>query len=219
MQRNSNDSDDEEYSRRKRRCLPTTDEEPKTDGGQPVALEERLTIGSKSWGDVEQDKWRQYHRPSYPPCTSARTTLHANDREYEVFNVERYELLFLLQHGRQHPYERQANGYSEGWDGQKVRQENVADFCRAHAILSQTGVIDPFKKWAVQKAMQENLQGFSRYYEGIDGAVLVFSTLYKCDDVEEARNSYLVDEAETMLGVDGEKLVEYVWRKYGDDVR
>ena len=95
----------------------------------------------------------------------------------------------------------------------------MADFCRAHAILSQAGVIDPFKKWAAQKAMQENLQGFSRHYEGIDGAVLGFATLCKYDDVEMAKNSYLVDEAEEMLGVDGEKLVDYVWRKYGGDVQ
>jgi len=61
------------------------------------------------------------------------------------------------------------------------------------------------------------LTGFSRYYEGIDGAALGFATLYKYDDVEMAKNSYLVDVAEEMLGVDGEKLVEYVWRKYGGD--
>jgi hypothetical protein len=67
--------------------------------------------------------------------------------------------------------------------------------------------------------MQEDLQGFSRYYEGIDGAALGFATLYKYDDVEMAKDSYLVDEAEEMLDVDGEKLVDYVWRKYGDDVR
>jgi hypothetical protein len=67
--------------------------------------------------------------------------------------------------------------------------------------------------------MEEDLQGFSRYYEGIDGAALGFATLYKYDDVEMAKDSYLVGEAEEMLGVDGEKLVDYVWRKYGDDVR
>jgi len=67
--------------------------------------------------------------------------------------------------------------------------------------------------------MQENLQGFSRYYEGLDGAVLGFATLYKCDDVKEAKNSHLVDVAEEMLDVDGEKLVDYVWQNYGDNVR
>jgi len=67
--------------------------------------------------------------------------------------------------------------------------------------------------------MQEDLQGFSRYYEGLDGAVLGFATLCKYDDVAMAKDSYLVNEAEEMLDVDGEKLVDYVWRKYGNDVR
>ena len=45
---------------------------------------------------------------------------------------------------------------------------------------------------------------------GLDGAVLGVATLYECDDVEMASDSYLVDEAEEMLGIDGEMLVEYL---------
>lgn len=188
-----------------------------TGSRQPLALEERLDTGSKSWGDIQQDRWRLYHRPSFPPCTGARTTLHANSDEVDDENEEFYDKLFLLQHGRQHPAERRSNGYSEGWDGQKVRQENVWKYCRARVILSQAYVTGLNREEALQKVMQENLNGFSRYYEGIDGAALGFATLYKYDDVEDAKNSYLVDKAEEMLGIDGEKLVEYVWRKYGDD--
>jgi hypothetical protein len=217
MQRNSNDSGNQEGREASEEDVDTDTAEAVTDGGQPLALEERLDTGSKSWGDVQKDKYQYDHQPSFPPCSTAHTTLYA--READDDKEERYEVFFCLQHGRQHPFERQSNGYSEGWDGQKIRQEDVADFCRANTILSQAGVIDPFKKWAVQKAMQEDLQGFSRYYEGIDGAVLGFATLYKYDDVEMAKNSYLVDKAEEMLSVDGEKLVDYVWRKYGDDVR
>jgi len=213
MPTNSNDSGNQENREASEKDVDTDTATAVIDGGQPVAMEQG--DGAKSWGDARRDKWYLHHRPSFPPCTSARTTLHARDADDE----DRFNLLFCLHHGRQHPAERRPNGYSEGWDGQKVRQENVADFCRAHAILSQAGVIDPFKKWAAQKAMQENLQGFSRHYEGIDGAVLGFATLCKYDDVEMAKNSYLVDEAEEMLGVDGEKLVDYVWRKYGGDVQ
>jgi len=148
-----------------------------TDGGQPLVLEEQLTLGSKSWGEVQMDKYQYDHQPSFPPCTSARTTLYA--READDDKEERYKLFFCLQHGRQHPYERQSNGYSEGWDGQKVRQEDVWKSCRAHIIASRAGVNDPVKEWAVQKVMQENLNGFSRYYEGIDGAAVGFATLYK----------------------------------------
>jgi hypothetical protein len=34
-----------------------------------------------------------------------------------------------------------------------------------------------------------------------------------------AKDSYLVDEAEEILGINGEQLVEYVWDKYGDGMR
>jgi len=61
--------------------------------------------------------------------------------------------------------------------------------------------------------------GFSRYYEGLDGATLGFATLYECDNEEMAKGSYLVDEAEEILDIDGEMLVEYVWDNYGDDVQ
>jgi site-specific recombinase XerD len=42
--------------------------------------------------------------------------------------------------------------------------------------------------------------------------------LESIDGVEMTRTPYLVDEAEEMLGIDGEGLVEYVCRKYGGDV-
>jgi hypothetical protein len=217
MPTNSNDSDNQEDRQASDEDVETETQTPVTDGGQPLALKERLDTGSKSWGEVQKDKHQYDHQPSFPPCSTAHTTLYA--READDDKEDRYEVFFLLQHGRQHPFERQSNGYSEGWDGQKVRQEDVWKFCRAHIILSQAGVNGPVKEWAVQKVMQGNLTGFSRYYEGIDGAALGFATLYKYDDVEMAKNSYLVDEAEEMLGVDGEKLVEYVWRKYGGDVQ
>ena len=217
MPTNSNDSGNQEDREASDEDVDSEIVEAVTDGGQRLALEERLDIGSKSWSDVQKDKYQYDHQPSFPPCSTARTTLYAREADDDM--EERYEMFFRLQHGRQHPFERRSNGYSEGWDGQKVRQEDVWKFCRAHIILSEASVNGPVKSWAVQKLMQEDLQGFSRYYEGIDGAALGFATLYKYDDVEMAKNSYLVDEAEEMLDVSGEKLVEYVWRKYGDDVR
>lgn len=214
---NSNDSGNQKEREVFDEDVDTDTAEAVTDGGQPLALEERLDTGSKSWEEVQKDKYQYEHQPSFPPCSTARTTLYAREADDDM--EERYDLFFRLQHGRQHPFERRSNGYSEGWDGQKVRQEDVWKFCRAHIILSRAGVNHPFDEWAVQMVMQEDLQGFSRYYEGIDGAALGFATLYKYDDVAMAKDSYLVDEAEEMLGVDGEKLVDYVWREYGDDVR
>jgi hypothetical protein len=67
--------------------------------------------------------------------------------------------------------------------------------------------------------VREPLQGFSRFYKGIDGAAIGFATLYKYDDVEEAKDSNLASAAENILDIDGKKLVEYVWEEYGDDMR
>lgn len=214
MQHNSNDSDNKRHREASDEDADSARAEPITDGGQPLALEERLDTGSKSWVDVEKDKGYLHHRPSFPACTSARTTLHSQDADDG--KREQYDLLFLLQHGRQHPAERRANGYSEGWDGQKVRTENVWKYDQAQIILSRAEVHGLIRKWTVERLMTEDIRGFNRYYDGIDGAALGFATLYKYDDVEMAKNSYLMDEAEEMLEINGEKLVEYVWRKYGD---
>jgi hypothetical protein len=67
--------------------------------------------------------------------------------------------------------------------------------------------------------MQENLNGFSRYYNGLDGAVLGFASLYEYDGETEAKESRLIEKGEDVVGVDGEMLVAYVWRKYGGDAR
>ena len=207
MTTNSNDSDIQEDREALGEGVDSDTATAVINGGQPLALEERLDTGSKSWGDVQKDKYQYDHQPSFPACSKARTTFYAR----EAWDTHRFERFSSLQHGRGHTY--------EGWDGQRVRQEHVFTHQRASVILSQAES-DPFvKEQARSRVVQESLQGFSRYYEGIDGAAIGFATLYKYDNVEMAKDSYLVDEAEEMLGIDGEKLVEYVWRKYGDDMR
>jgi hypothetical protein len=192
-------------------------DEAVTDEGQPLALEERFTTGSKSWGDFEKDKYQYTQQSSFPPCSGARTTLYANDRDHDVINEKKYETLFRLQHGRQHPDGPRVNGYSEGWDGQKVRMENVDKYNRAETVLSRVEIKGSVRHWALKRVMQVNLNGFNRYYGGVEGAALGFATLCKYPDVDRAKGSYLVDEAEEMLDIDGERLVEYVWQKYGGD--
>jgi len=187
--------------------IDTGTAEAVTDGGQALALEERLDTGSKSWGDVQKDKHQYDLQASFPSCSKAHTTFYAQD----AWDTKRYDRFFDLHHGRGHTY--------EGWDGQRVRQEHVFTHRRASAILSQVEIESFVKEQARSRVVREPLQGFSRFYEGIDGAAIGFATLYKYDDVEEAKNSYLVDKAEKMLGVDGEKLVDYVWREYGGDVQ
>ena len=207
MTTNSSDSGNQEDREASKEDVDSEIAEAVTDGGQPIALEERLDTGSKSWGDVQKDKYQYSSQSAFPACTSARTSFYAR----QARNPRLYNRLFPLQHGGGHTY--------EGWDGQRIRPKDREDYRRSHAILSQVDVTDPVKEWTVEKVMQENLTGFSRYYEGLDGAALGFATLYEYDDVEMAKDSYLVDEAEEMLDIDGEMLVEYVWDNYGDDMR
>lgn len=181
--------------------------------GQPLALEERLDYGSKSWEDVQRDRNQYVIKSSVPPCTSARTTFYAWDADDA--DEKQYDVLFCLQHGRQHPAEPRIEEYSEPWGGQKVRQEDVFTYCRADTILSRAEVTGFPRERAVRRTVRENLNGFSRYYEGADGAAIGFATLYMYDSRQAALDSYLVDEAERMLDVDGKKLVAYVWREYG----
>jgi hypothetical protein len=207
MTTNSNNSGNQEDRETSEEDVETDRAEAVTDGGQPLALEERLDTGSKSWDEVQKDKHQYDFQPTFPACSKARTTFYAR----EAWQTERYERFFVLHHGRGHTY--------EGWDGQRVRQEHVFTHRRASVILSQAESERLVKEQARSRVIREPLQGFSRFYEGIDGAALGFATLYKYDDVEEAKDSYLADVAEEMLGVDGEKLVEYVWDKYGGESR
>ena len=182
----------------------------KTSDGQRVALEESLATGSKDWEDIQKDKCQQHYRPSYPACTSARTTFWSR----EAANEEQYDVLFLVQHGRQHPAERRPNGYSEGWDGQKVRQEDVGTYCLATVVLSQAGVTGQWLRRIARRVVRENLNGFSRHYDGAIGAALGFAMLELHDDVAEAKESRLATVASEKYKLDGEKLAEYVFRKY-----
>ena len=123
-------------------------------------------------------------------------------------------MLFLVQHGRQHPAERRPNGYSEGWDGQKVRQEDVGTYCLATVVLSQAGVTGHWLRRIARRVVRENLNGFSRHYDGAIGAALGFAMLELHDDVAEAKESRLATVASEKYKLDGEKLAEYVFRKY-----
>ena len=184
-----------------------------TDSGQPINSHERFGTCPRGWTNAQIDKHVLSHNPSFPSATTAQTSFHAMDAPPQL--EARYDRLFLLQHGRQHPYERVANGYSEGWEGQKVRIEHAYNITRARTILSHVGIHGPIAEWVAHQISTHDLQGFSRYYEGVDGAAIGFATLAKYDDVDMAKESYLASEVETYLGIDGEKLIEYVWRKYG----
>jgi len=160
----------------------------------------------KSWSDAQKDKYQYDYYPSFPACSPARTTFYATDAE-EWDKRGKFARLWKLQHGRGHTY--------EDWDGQRIRPETVFTYRRARVILSQAGVRKQLRESVARRVVRENLTGFSRHYQGLDGAAIGFAALYQYATKEIAMNSYLVDKAEELLGIDGEQLIDYVWRKYG----
>lgn len=159
-------------------------------------------MSSKSWADYQKDKYIYNFQPSFPTSSPARTTFYARQANDE----EKFDKLWKLHHGRGHTY--------EDWDTQRVRPENVFTYRRACVILSQAEVTGWVRNKTLSRLIYEDLRGFSRYYEGIDGAALGFAARYRYDTPEEAADSYIVAVAEDILNVDGQKLVEYVWRHY-----
>lgn len=180
---------------------------PETDGGQPLSLEEEEDLGTKLWEHIQKDKYVYDYQPKFPGDSDARTSFHARGAQE---SEKLYERLWKYQHGRGHTF--------EGWEN-RSRQEDRDDFHRANAILSQLEVSDHVRDAARERVMRENLNGFSRYYQGLDGACVGFALLYRYDTVDQAKESHILERACKVINVDEEKLVEYVWRKYGGDSR
>jgi len=187
---------------------------PTTPDGQPVDITNPQS-GTKNWEDVKKDEGRMIHRPSYPPL-GASTTFWSRDADSG--QERKYDVLHCLQHGRQHPAEPYLVGYSEGWDGHKVRQEDVDTYQFASVLLSQAGVDVRWLQHIGHKLVQEDLRGFNSHYAGIPGATFGLAMVMLCDDVEEAKQSTLAAEAERYdeFDIDSAQLAEYAFRKWGD---
>lgn len=180
-----------------------------TNDGQPLAANEELATGSKSWGDVQKDKHQYELQGSFPSNSEARTTFYAREADNPTNDPAKFDRLFKYQHCRGHTF--------EGWEGQRVRPEDAFTYRRACVILSQADVTGMPREQALQRVMEKNLNGFSRYYEGVDGAALGFACLAQYNDQESAKDSRIAEVAEEKFDLNSEKLVEYVWRKYGGD--
>ena len=155
----------------------------------------RKPLFTTRYGRMHRSKIREMVYAVARPCAYGQNCPYGRDpnSSQQARNVRLYNRLFPLQHGGGHTY--------EGWDGQRIRPNDREDYRRAHAIISQVDVTNSVKEWTVQKVMQENLTGFSRHYEGLDGAALGFATLYEYGNAEMAKDSYLVEEAGEMLSM------------------
>jgi len=191
---------------------------PTTPDGQPLGLSDPHKAGIKSWEDTKRDNAAWWVQPSQT-VLGARTTFHAKDVKDQRSKHAQFGRLFRLQHGRQHPGEKRLNGYSESWDGQKVRQEDVGTYRFAAVLLSQAGVTGRMLRHIAGLVVQEDLRGFNKHYAGLVGATFGFAMVERYDDVEAAKQSTLVDEAEKydQYDLDGAQLAEYVFRKYGGE--
>lgn len=177
---------------------------PLTNAGEPLALEEGVTCGSKSWGELQRDKNPYGHNPSFPETSPARTTFYAEDAPDD--SPMRWNQFWRLQHGRGHTY--------ENWDGQRIRTEDRFNHQRACVILSRAHVKGIHRDEALRRVMAENLNGFSRHYDGVWGAALGFAALSRFSNRENAKSSHIVDMADEVIGINGEALIDYVWRTY-----
>ena len=141
-----------------------------------------------------------------PATSNARTTFFAKDVDSNS-KQQKFRRFWRLQHGRGHTY--------EDWNN-RIRQEDVFTYRRSRAIVSQLDVSRTIYETVATWVLTENLNGFSRHYAGLDGATIGFAALLEYDTKEDALSSHLVDRSGEMLGIDGEKLIEYVWREYGE---
>lgn len=182
---------DDSVSDKSNRVLP--------DGGIPIdrASDQRRTA-------IAREREMLEYQPSKPPASPARTTWltwDAPERRHR-----KLDRLHRLQHGRGHTY--------EDFDGQRVHQSTADQYIRCDALLQQCKVNDPAKSWALKKVMTEDLRGFSGHYEGADGAAIGFALLAQYDDPEVAKTSHIADAAESILSIDTDALVKYMFRKW-----
>lgn len=182
---------------------------PHTDDGQPLAITESLSTGSKQEANFHRDKYQFDYNGSFGSCSNSATTFHTKDiKSFE--KRAKFRALFLLNDGRAHP-DNGKNGYWEEFE-HRTRQSTEFKHNRADALLSQADA----PKWVRHKirdlVARENLNGFSRYYDGVDGAALGLATIEMHGTLEEAKQSHLREYAEEEFDFDWEKLVEYVWR-------
>lgn len=142
----------------------------------------------------------------------ARTTFYAKEATKNDNNrgVD-FDVLWKLNTGRGHTYESKSPG--------KTTTRDDATWKRCDAILQSCHVPDLERKRALSDTLGRNLNGFSRYYEGADGACVGFALLACHQKPEKAKLSTIAELAsEVVPGLsqdDVMSLIDYVFRKYG----
>lgn len=182
---------------------------PNSGNSKKLMLDGGVTLSEVSRSrqkEVNSDQNSNQYQTTTPVCSPAKTTWHTRDKNLPPHKRQLFNRLHRLQHGRGHTY--------EGFHGQRVHPQRSDMYIRCDAILQYCEISKPSRKWALRKVMTEDLRGFSKYYEGADGAAIGFALLNQYDTPEIARDSYVTVPAKSILSCDLDKLIAYVFRKW-----
>ncbi|WP_127341362.1 hypothetical protein [Halorubrum sp. 48-1-W] len=158
------------------------------------------------------ERWDQTTNTAGITGSSARTTFRA--KEADSSSNLNYDRMWVYQMGRGQTYE-------DSRRKDAVRKD--ATWKRCDAILQSCDIPKWVRDITLGKVLKRDLYGFSRHYNGADGACVGFALLELCDDPEEAEDCWVVNRAvEVLHDFDQQKvesLISYVFRKYGGDTR
>lgn len=140
-----------------------------------------------------------------------RTTFHVYDIDAEDSERRnRFNRMWKYQVGRGHT-----------WADNPLYKHTVRDdatWKRCDAILQNCEVPSFERELALRTTLSERLHGFSRHYNGADGACIGFALIEMFDSPKAAKGSWVAkNAADDVPGFDPEtvnKLIEYVFRKY-----
>ena len=139
--------------------------------------------------------------------TSARTTFYARDIPDKE---EKYERLYILNRGRGHTWEDDS--------GRKSAVRTEATLLRCDAILQSCEVPEWVRRSALRQIQRRDLRGYSRYYNGADGACVAFALVLLFDTPTEAEESKVASQAANVVPNFDEstvkKMIEYTFKKW-----
>jgi hypothetical protein len=107
-------------------------------------------------------------------------------------------------------------GLRDGVKDTKAVLRRMMTAKRARALCSQMELTGPKQDHVVSRVLNTNLQGFSRHYQGLDGATVGFSFQERFPTVDEALDSQFTVDAASLLHNDTDviKLLKYVYDNY-----
>lgn len=151
---------------------------------QPEALFSHSDIGYTSDGYTVVDDLHDLSMAT----TSARTTFYARDVSD---NRGLFDRLYVLNRGRGHTWE------EDSYRKSAVRTEGM--LLRCDAILQSFEVPNWVRRAALQRVRGQDLRGYSRYYQGSDGACVAFALILSFDTAREAKESEIASRAASVV--------------------